>query len=447
MTLSKGRTRTRRWLAACSTLVLILVAGLIPATSASAAEPTNMVLVWNENAVNAISNAPTAAIPGLGQPPPLAPIHLAMVHGAMYDAVNAIDRKHDPYLRLQGLPRGAARASKAAAVATAAHHVLIALPAVPAMTQAVRDSLDAQYAASLAQITNNRRKADGIRIGAIAAQAMLDERSGDGRFGSLTFTVSNDVGKWRLVPPSSNNVFAWVSLVDPFTLNRPDQFRTAGPLDIASHAYAVEFDEVKAKGAKTGSTRTAAENDLANFVSVSPVGLMNRALREIALARGLTTSQQANLFVRTSMSSADALIGCWDDKVHWNFWRPYTAIRNATLDGNSETIQQDDWETLFPTPGYPDHPSGYNCFAAGLMHAAKAYFGTDDVSFQLTSPGTNPPTTTTTRSYTKFSDVCLDAIEGRILIGLHFRTPDVQGAGLGRQVAEWVAAHYFGPAH
>jgi hypothetical protein len=446
MTSSKQRTRPRRWLAACSALVLILLAGLIPATSVAAAEPSNMVLVWNANAINAITNAPTATPPGLGQPPPLAPIHLAMVQGAVYDAVNAIDRKHDPYLRLAGLPNGRARASKAAAVATAAHHVLVGLDTVPAMPQNVRDSLDSLYRASLAQIKNNRRKTEGIKIGAIAARAMLAERAGDGRFGTLSFAVSDAVGKWRPVPPLSNNVFAWISLVDPFTLTRPDQFRSAGPLEITSHEYAVEFNEVKALGGKT-SSRTTAQNDLANFVSVSPVGLMNRALREIAMARGLTTSQQASLFVRTSMSSADALIGCWDDKFARNFWRPYTAIRNATLDGNPETTQQDDWETLFPTPGYPDHPSGYNCFAAGLMYAAKAYFGTDNMSFQLTSPGTNPPTTATTRSYTRFSDVTLDAIEGRMLIGLHFRTPDVQGAKLGQDVAEWVAAQYFGPAH
>lgn len=96
---------------------------------------------------------------------------------------------------------------------------------------------------------------------------------------------------------------------------------------------------------------------------------------------------------------------------------------------------------------FPDHPSGYNCFTGSMMQTAKAFFGTDDYTFELTSPGTNPPTTTTTRSYTRFSQVTGDAIEGRILTGFHFRTPDVQGAQLGENVASWVSAHYFGPAH
>ncbi|MEO6208184.1 MAG: vanadium-dependent haloperoxidase [Candidatus Limnocylindrales bacterium] len=446
MTLSRERAKARRWLAACSVLVLVMVTALIPATSASAAAPGRMVLDWNQYAIQAISNPGSATPPGLGQPPPLAPIHLAMVQGAIYDAVNAIDRQaHEPYLR--GLPHARASASRAAAVATAAHHVLVGLDTVPAMPANVRASLDSLYSDSLATIVDNRAKWDGIAVGAATAQAMLDARRGDGRFGSATFVTSTDIGKWQLVPPASNNVFAWIKDVRPFAVNGASQFRSAGPPALTSAQYAAEFNEVRAKGAKTGSTRTAAETNLAHFVSVSPVPMMNTALRTIAEERGLSVSEQARLFAMTSISAADALITCWDDKFARNFWRPYTAIRNATADGNAATIQDDNWETFLPTPGYPDHPSGYNCFTGGLMYAAKAYFGTDDVSFSLTSPGTNPPTTTTTRNYTRFTDVTLDAIEGRILMGLHFRTPDVQGAGIGRNVAEWVASHYLRPIH
>lgn len=445
MTLSKQRTRARRWLAACSVLVLVMVTALIPAASVSAAAPSNMVLVWNQHAIRAIGNAGSATPPGLGQPPPLAPIHLAMVHGAIYDAVNAIDRmSHEPYLR--GLPRARASASRAAAVATAAHHVLVGLDTVPPMPANVRTSLDSLYSASLATIVNNRSKRDGIAIGAATAQAMLDARLEDGRFGAAVFdTSSTAAGSWQLVPPLSNNVFAWVKDVDPFAVNSEEQFRSAGPPSLTSAQYTAEFNEVKAKGAKTGSTRTTAETNLAHFVSVNPVPIMNTALRTIATERRLSISQQARLFAMTSISAADALITCWDDKFARNFWRPYTAIRNATADGNPDTIQNDTWETFLPTPGYPDHPSGYNCFTAGTMHAAKAFFGSDNASFSLTSLGTNPPTTTTTRHYTRFTDVTLDAIEGRIFMGIHFRTPDVQGAGIGKNVAEWVASHYFRP--
>ena len=442
MVRSRHTSRTRRWFATVTALALIAVAGLVPATSVAAAEPDNMVLVWNEHALNAIGNAPTAATPGLGQPPPLAPIHLAMVHGAVYDAVNAIDGRYEPYL--DGLPGASASASRAAAVATAAHGVLVGL-VNPTTHAQVKASLDSKLAASLGQITNNQRKADGIAIGAAAASGMLAERTGDGRFGTTSFVVGDEIGEWVPVPPTSNNVFAWIKDVEPFTLTDQDQFRTDGPFDLGSPEYAAEFNEVKALGAKTGSSRTAAQTLLAHFVSSNPVPMLNRGLRDIADHRDLSTADQARLFARTTMSAADALIGCWDDKYRWHFWRPYTAIRNASLDGNSATTQQDDWESLFSPPGYPEHPSGYNCFTGATMHAAKAFFKRDEISFELTSPGTNPPTTTATRSYTRFTDVVQDAIDGRICMGIHFRTPDVQGAELGQNVAEWVAANYFAP--
>jgi hypothetical protein len=422
--------------------IVVAMAGLIPVASVAAAEPTDMVLTWNLNAINAIGNSPTAATPGLGQPPPLAPIHLAMVHGAIYDAVNAIDGGHEPYL--DGLPSAPDSASKAAAIATAAHDVLVALPPGSA---AVTASVDALYASSLAEIDAGLDKDAGIAIGHAAAAAMIADRVGDGRFGSHMFAVGTDPGEWRPVPPLNANVFGWVARVDPFTMESTGQFRTEGPLDMASPEYAAEYNEVKALGAQVGSSRTDAQTLLAGFVSANPVPYMNRGLREIAVARGLSTSEQALLFVKTSMASADALIGCSDDKDYWNVWRPQTAIREADHDGNPATSSQADWLSLFPTPGYPDHPSGYNCYTGGFWHSARLFFGTDKMAFQLTSPGVPPPSVPSipgsTRSYLRFTDVIDDTINGRILNGFHFRTPDVQGAWIGKKVAQWVNKHYF----
>ena len=145
------------------------------------------------------------------------------------------------------------------------------------------------------------------------------------------------------------------------------------------------------------------------------------------------------------MAAADALIGCWDNKEHWMFWRPQTAIRLADKDANPATVADTGWTALFPNPGYPDNPSGYNCFAAGWFYAARQYFGNDKMSFQITSPGTAPLPQPVTRSYKRFTGVIKDAIEGRILIGFHFRSADVQGAWIGKKVAQWVDKHYFEP--
>jgi hypothetical protein len=417
-------------------LLLIATMALVPVSSVVAAEPTDMVLEWNFNAVNAIGNLPTATPPGLGQPPPLSPIHIAMVHVAMFDAVNAIDGTRKPYL---GGLHAPASASQAAAAAAAAHGVLVGL--TPATLPQVTASLDALYVTSLGRIPDGASKTAGIAVGEAAAAAMLLNRAGDGRFGTKTFAVGTQPGAWRLVPPLNANVFAWVGEVRPFSLRSAGQFRTAGPYDLGSRQYAKEFNEVKRIGG-AASTRTPAQNELATFVSVSPVGMMNRGLREIATARGLSTAAQARLFAMTSMSAADSLIGCWENKDHWLFWRPQTAIQEAANDGNPATEADPSWVSVIPTPGYPDNPSGYNCFTAGTMQAARAFFRTDKISFDLTSATPTP----ITRHYRRFTGVIHDAIEGRILIGLHFRSADVQAAWLGRKVAKWVAKHEFGPA-
>jgi hypothetical protein len=432
MTHSRRRSRIRRWLSTPMVIAVIAVSMLIPATSVAAREPNNMVLEWNINAVNAIGNLPTATPPGLGQPPPLAPIHLAMVHGAIYDAVMAIVDTHEPYLDGLNARRSS---SQAAAVAAAAHGVLLGLStASPAVTA----SVDGLYTASLAKIPNGTAKQRGITVGKAAAAAMLADRVGDGRFGTTTFATGTGAGQWRLVPPLNTNSFHWVSVVRPFTLKSPDQYRIGRPFALTSAAYTREFNEVKRLGGAT-STRTPKQAKLATWASANPFAMINHGLRDIAMKRHLSTSQQARLFVMTSMSAADSLIACWENKDHWLFWRPQTAIQQAGTDGNPDTVADTGWTSLIPTPGYPDPPSGFNCFTSGSMNAARAYFGTDRMRFNLTSVGMVP----VTRRYTRFSGPIADAIEGRILVGLHFRRADVQGAWLGQKVAGYLSTHFF----
>jgi hypothetical protein len=415
-------------------LMLVAASLLLPAAPVTAAEPGDMVLEWNVNAINAIANANTATTPGLAQVPPLAPIHLAMVHGAIYDAVNAIDGTHQPYLDPIEAPPGA---SQAAAAATAAHHVLVGL--VPATLPQVTASLDALYATSLGKIPDGQAETDGIAVGAAAAAAMLANRVGDGRANTTrTFPIGTEAGDWRPVPPVGNNVFSWVGDVRPFALKSSDQLRTEDDPPLTSAEYTAEFNEVKALGAQTGSSRTATQEALANFIVVNPFPIVNGAFRDLARGHGLSTSEQARLFAMTSLSSADALISCWNNKNVYLSWRPQTAIRLADTDGNPDTVADPSWSSLFPTPGYPDNPSGYNCFAASMMHAGKAFFGTDQVAFELKGPAA-------TRSYDRFTDYVRDAIDGRILIGFHFRHADVNGAWIGKKAAQWVDKHEFAP--
>lgn len=438
MTRSRPTSRSRRWFGGLGALVLIVAAGSIPVASVAAVEPGGMVLAWNLNAVNALSNPANVTPPGAGYTPPVASIRLAMVQGAVYDAVNAIDGGHEAYLH--GLPTAPASASKAAAAATAAHHVLVGL-AAPALPQTVRDSLDALYATSIASLADDHARSDGIAIGAAVAAAMLANRAGDGQFVPYSFTPGSGVGEWRPdLPVFLSDPFAWVSNVRPFTMKATGQFRTEGPYSLASAAYATDYDEVKAMGAATGSSRPPAQTTEALFFSANPLVMENRAFRDVAASRGLSISASARLFGMSALAGADALIGCWDDKDYWSFWRPITAIREAADDGNGATAPQTGWLPLLTNPPYPDQPSGYNCYSAAMMHSAKAFFGTDKVSFQLASPVTG-----TVRAYDRFTFVLRDTIDARVWLGIHFRKADVDGAWLGKKVAQWVAKHHFGP--
>jgi hypothetical protein len=436
-----------RLLGVLAAAVLVAAGMSIPVT-ALASEPTNMVLVWNANAVSVISSAPTATPPGLGQAPPPSVLSLAMVQGAVYDAVNAIDKGHQPYLSGLSAPSSA---SKAAAVAQAAHDVLIHL--VATTPQPVIDRVDAMLDQSLGLIDDGQAKTDGRTIGAAAAAAMIAARANDGRFDVEPFPTGNGLGEWTTVPPLSANSFGQFATVKPLTLNSPGQYRTEGPPPLTSPQYAAEFNEVKALGAQSGSSRTPAQQALAGFITANPLFIMNAGLRDIATAKGLSTAQQALLFVKTSMASADALIGCWYNKQAHLAWRPQTAIRAAATDGNPATTADPNWLSLFATPGYPDNPSGYNCYAAGVWYSARLFFGTDKASFSLTSPGVpaNPAVGNpigvpgSTRTYTRYTGVIDDAINGRILNGFHFRSADVQGAWLGKKAAQWLDKHYFAP--
>ena len=404
------------------------------------AAENDAVRVWNERAIAALVNGPTAATPGVQFAPPVAMIHIAIVQGAVYDAVNAIKGGHDPYL--PGL-KAATSASKGAAAATAAHDVLIGLvtqaPTTATLTTAIKTAiktrLDSEYASSLVEIPAGQAKAKGIAVGAAAAAAMLANRANDGRFAAAGFTVpAPGPGIWRPSPVNDPN--AWVRNVRPFTLPSSEYFHTSGPSALTSAQYTAEFNEVKALGALNGSTRTAAQTLLANWSGQHPAPMLYGAMRQVAAAKHLTISEQARFHAMTSMSGADSLINCWAEKQHWMVWRPTTAIQLADTDDNPDTAQDATWTALGTVPPYPDEPSGANCVFSGVMNGAKAFFGSDAAEFDLAN-------SVTTRHYTRFSDVIPDMIEARILLGIHFRRADVNGALLGQWVADYVDSHFF----
>jgi hypothetical protein len=409
---------------------LVALAGVmaLPVAPARSAEP---VLDWNARAVNALLAAGTTPIPNQGQAPTVQSLHMAMIQGAVFDAVNSIDKGYEPYLKT--LAPAPANASKDAAVATAAYRVLMGLS--PALPAAARGPLDAAYISDLAAIPSGAAKSDGIAAGAAAATAMLAARANDGRYGSFTFTPSSGLGGW--VPTSGViDPSAWVARVRPFVLDSQSQFRTDGPQPLGSAAYAEDYNEVKRLGRLNSPDRTERQTAIALFYSGNPTELWNRTLREITTGDG--TVEQARLFAMATMACADSVINTWDDKAFWNFWRPITAIHAGDADGNPATAGDPNWTTQIVTPPYPEHPSGFTAVTAGMLFAAAEALGTKQVAFTVQRPGV-----TTTLQYRRFDDAVKDVVDARVWLGIHFRTADVQAMVLSRKVTHWLTKHSF----
>jgi hypothetical protein len=356
-----------------------------------------------------------------------------MVHGAIYDAVNAIDGGYQPYLES---PPARPWYSMDAAVATAAHDVLVHL--LPDQKAA----LDDLYRASLDAVADGDAKEGGIETGEEAAEEMIEERADDGRFGPFRFTEGSDPGEWRTEPPLfASDPFAWVAEVDPFLIDNPSQFRTSGPNPLTSEAYAADFAEVKALGSLSSKERTEEQTDVALFWADHAGALWSRIFRALASDRGLGTADNARFFAMLYLTGADAAIACWNDKAHWSSWRPITAIHHAGSDGNPDTTRDGTWAPLIPTPPFPEHPSGHSCGSASFVRTLRDFFGTNRLTFEATSTVSG-----TTRTFHHATTAIKEVLDARVYSGIHFRTADLQGARLGRQVARWRERYYFQPA-
>ena len=403
-------------------IVLLVIAGLT-VLAAPAVARADMVTDWN-------ANASTALFVVAGQGPQQSVPHLAMVHGAVYDAVNAIDGGHEGYLLTSRVAQPFD--SKEAAAATAAYRVLLHL--VPAQ----QSVLDGQYATSLAAIPDGSAKTRGIRVGEAAAAAMIAARTDDGRFGAYRFPVGSGPGDWRPVLPAFvNDPNAWLKDVRPFLIESGTQFQSDGPLSLTSRKYAREFDEVKSLGSATSTTRTADQTLAARYWAENPPATWSRIVRLLSVQQGLSLTDNARLYAMLYMTAADSLITVWNDKAHYLFWRPITAIREADTDDNPRTTADPNWLPLIPTPPYTEHSSGHSGLSASFVATLQDFFCTDHIAWTDTNNGG------LTRSFSRFSEAIDEVIEARVWSGIHFHTADEQGAKIGRQVAKWRERHFF----
>ena len=401
-----------------------LLAGLVVAGSFALSGPVAADAVTDWEVI-----AEGVAFPGRAGPIVL--VDLGLVQAAVHDAVQSIEGRFEPYF----ISVPGARGSKVAAVAAAAHGVLKGFYPTQGPTL---DTTLANYLAGKG-LTGD----PGVAVGETVAAAYLPLRRLD-PVPPTVFVGGTLPGEWRPTEPAFSPMFApWAATFHPLTLTGPGRFRAPPPPALTSAQYTRDFNEVKALGSLEGSTRTPAQQNLALFWTDNPIAMWQRALREISAKQGLTIGNNARLFALVTLSMADSFLMSWDSKLHYNFWRPITAIQLAEQDGNPDTAAQPDWEPLLTTPPYPDYTSGMNNLAGAWTQSLTRFFHTNNMAFKLTS--NSPVAVQTTRNYTQFSDAAADCVLVRILHGIHFRFADTAARTQGRAVANYVHDHYLLP--
>jgi len=313
-----------------STTAAVLAAANLGPAMAQATKPASQVVEWNRTLL-VIVRTPGA------QPATIHPTRsFAIMHAAIYDAVNAIDGTHKPYLIRVSASHFA---SQEAAAAGAAHEVLgILYPNFQA-------TLDTQFQQALAQLPSGGR-GEGIRIGKTVADRILALRTNDGSNAQpIPYVFGNAPGDYQSTPPNfpKQPQFTHWSRVTPFALERANQFRPGGPPNLTSDRYSDAFDQVKSLGIAGSTTATADEARTGRFWNGAIQNYWNEIAQTASLAHDLTTAENARLFALLNLSFADAVIAFYDAKYAYNFWRPVTAIRAAVMDGNPDNEADPNW--------------------------------------------------------------------------------------------------------
>jgi len=398
-------------------------------SSDSSPQSVNQVVQWNRVLLT-IVRTPNA------QPATVHPTRsFAIMHAAIYDAVNAIDRTHKPYLvRLAGVPK---HTSQEAAAAAAAHEVLVAL------YPKFQTTLDADLQQSLADIGSDHEVNEGLRVGQEVADRILALRSGDRSDAPpVPYVFGTAPGDYQSTPPNfpKQPQFTNWSHVTPFALENASQFRPGPPPSLSSDTYEDAFNETKSLGIANGTAASADQALTGRFWNGAIQNYWNEITQTAAIDFGLTTAQSARLFALLNLTFADSVIAFYDAKYTYNFWRPVTAIRNASTADNPRTVPDPAWlpEVGNTTPD-PSYPGAHAVISAAGEAVLISFFRRDHLNFQVTSevmPGVQ-------RSFDSFSDAAQEATLSRIFAGVHFRFDLTQGQRLGRQVADFVVENFL----
>ncbi|GEP44118.1 phosphatase PAP2 family protein [Brevifollis gellanilyticus] len=409
--------------------------------------------------------------------PPMNSRIMGMLGGAMFDAVNSVDRSYNSYLGYFDPTTAGSSTDVNAAAATAAYGVLSSVfNDLYGAGNGFTLGFTNKYNEQMSLIADGEAKTRGMEVGQAAANAMTSTRASDGWNDTPTYAPQafGTVGRWQ--PGSTAGGWgagagtflkSWWSDLTPFTMNSQSQFRPGGmnmgtsmdrsvsyvPFNgnfqtwVNSQSYTQQFNQLKAIGGISSSVRTAEQTEIAYFWvdgpgTASPPGHWNRIAATVSASMGLSVEQNARLFALLNLAEADVGIATWEAKVLYDNWRPMLAINTASTDGNPDTIEDGAWSPLIPTPSFGAYTSGHSAFSMAGATILANFFGTDDITF--TTDTESNQVAGLTRTFNSFTDAAEEAGMSRIYGGIHWMDDNIDGAILGEQVGNWVYNNFLG---
>ncbi|MEZ5277455.1 MAG: vanadium-dependent haloperoxidase [Opitutaceae bacterium] len=412
-------------------VVCAFLYGLVLSTFSGAAAE-NPILSWNEEVVNTTRLS--------RNPAPVAALHFATFHVALFDTVNSFSGTYEGWLIHDRAPEGA---DPDAAVASAARTVLDALW----KGEANPLNIEAAYLRAIERIPEGASREAGVAWGRKVAEAVLTERARTPLLPPEEDYTSTEPGIWRGTPPGFRPPVApRLDEVKPFVVESASQFRAPPPPAFDSREYAEEIAYVNRVGARDGAERTEYQTLSSPFWSddlgtASPPGHWNVIARDIVRHRGLSTLETARLYALLNMAAADAGITCWETKYHYRMWRPETAIREMDTSMNPWTQQNPDFIPNMASPAFPSYTSGHSTYTAAMTRLLERFLGTDEVEFTCTSDGLPGAV----RSFRRLSEARNEVGMSRIWGGIHIMSDNLEGQKAGIRVADWVFEHSLLP--
>jgi hypothetical protein len=387
--------------------------------STPAAGRANVITDWDDKAVVVVT--PMASLSGTV--PYMAQRFMGLVHAAMFDAVNSIERRYRPYLvQLPATPA----TSKEAAAAAAAAAVLATIDAKTA------DEMKGALATYLAAIPDGAAKSDGVKLGEAVAAKVLEARANDGSDAPDDYRPRTTPGVY--VPTAITLASFWPN-VKPFAMAKGSQFRPGPPISLESTEWATDYNELKDYGGQNSTKRTAQQTETARFWLAGAPVAYHPFVRQLVTAKQMSVVDSARFMALVAVGLNDALIAVLDAKYHYNFWRPITAIRNGDIDGHPATDREATWQPIAPTPMHPEYPCAHCILSGSVAGVVKAALGTTEIPEIATTSPTAPGVTHRWTNMTAFTEEIANA---RIWAGFHYRFSTRVGTEMGLQIGEYV---------